>query len=880
MKMYAKGEEIKGTGHYDSNNHWVYDSNGTTSVLQHCIDVGVTTRCLLDRVYFKSIVQYVSKNLNLSEKSVIQLFSLLSALHDVGKVHPFFQKNFENAKVELLDENLISKMQVNDKGLKIRHEVVSREIIKEYLQSNNYLNSDLYHLLMGFLYAISSHHEKDKNKAMRDTNVLKGKDCWHIYQKEIVTNLLKYFSFNWNELKDCNIQNVDKVCTTFFIVLILSDWVASSYLSEKYLEFDDLEKQDKINEYIIRASEEVEKVLKNQLGLIRENKIDLSSYEKIFGKKDFILRPVQKVLEDVLNKNEFKMLIIEAPMGEGKTEAGLYAAGKMGKDKDGIAFAFPTTVTSNTGYERLKNIFFNNGIFDLNLLHSTSFVHEKLYTETVEDVKNFLGSSKTGLFVHNCVCTVDQLMMGVLQARFACLRLLGLINKVLIIDEVHAYDAYMQGILDILLSWCNALDIPVIMLSATLPKKVKERYIQSYSNQVYTVKENNYPLITGITKNDEILEIPVEGTYMKKNINFEFITVEKGYETLCDKMKKHIDQSENISIICNTVKECVEVYKYVSTYFNKNECLLLHSKFTVEDRVEKEKYILKKLGPNISKRSKGLIVVGTQVLEQSLDIDFDTTFTMPCPVDLLFQRLGRNRRFNIEGRKSDCTVYIVNNLNKPGYEQYHFVYEPYILKKTEEYLKENPTCALPEDFRKALSFVYDTLELEDTDFIEMYSNNEVKRSLGKIKCISKDMGCQFQRELSFGSLEDIDDDIEDISTRLGRKQKKIIFLLFDEVETYGVENLRVVKDKELAIKLINKSFIAPYDNLPIEKEENYIECKGFLKGYRIFVVKQFSDDIIGMERKDMEDKNNQSSLYYRQLYYSKKYGYLYNQEKI
>lgn len=608
----------------------------------------------------------------------------------------------------------------------------------------------------------------------------------------------------------------------------------------------------------------------------------MASYSRLLKTNHPKLRPIQKELKEFLRKNKCKLLMIEAPMGEGKTEAGLYASGIMGRTKNGILYGLPTTSTTNVMYERIKEIFELEKNYSLNLVHSTSFVHDKLYTDMVEDSKDFLSSSRTGLFIPNCISTVDQAMIGVLKVKFAILRLLSLVNKVLIIDEVHAYDYYMQGILDILLSWCNKLDIPVILLSATLSKNIKERLLKSYLDKVsVTLIENMYPLITGITLNNMIIEQPVNGSYMAKEVNFSSLTLVDGYDILCQKIEENIKLNRNIGIVCNTVKESIAVYKSISQYFSSNECILLHSKFTVEDRAKKEKYIVEKLGSNISKRSKGLIVVGTQVLEQSLDIDFDTMFSMICPIDLLLQRMGRWRRFKIDGRKEDTTFYIVYNLNDPGYEQYSCIYEPYLIEKTKLFLQEYPICYLPKDFRLAISYVYDNIDIENTSYVEMYSNNEVKMSLGKIQCINKDMGDRFQRAEIYENIKtEKVEDLDNIGTRLSKPQKKVIFLLEEDIEKYGKENLLCIKDKDLAIELLNQSFSIPYDNLPIELENSktYIDCKWLLKGYRIYSVKRISKDIVGIDRQDIETED--AIGYIRHLYYSKKYGYQYNQEKV
>lgn len=247
--MYAKGEEIKGTGHYDSNNHWVYDSNGTTSVLQHCIDVGVFCRESLKGCFYQSITKYFAKELNVSENVIFEFIPLMAALHDIGKVHPFFQKTFKNSINEMVKNNLILDRQVNNKTLKVRHEVVTREILEDYLTSKGLWYDDYFHLIEGFLYCLSSHHEKDTNKEMRLAEICVGEEIWEKFQIEILEEILKYFPFHWEDIKKFKKDSVDKVCLLFSALLIFSDWVASSFLSENYLIFEEYQETNNIEGY-------------------------------------------------------------------------------------------------------------------------------------------------------------------------------------------------------------------------------------------------------------------------------------------------------------------------------------------------------------------------------------------------------------------------------------------------------------------------------------------------------------------------------------------------------------------------------------------------------------------------------------------------------
>lgn len=898
MKMYAKGEEIKGTGHYDSNNHWVYDSNGTTSVLQHCIDVGVFCKYLLENIFYKDVTLYLAKQMDITPNEVISCFSFFAGVHDIGKVHPYFQNNFKNAVFDMLKKDLIDK---DDLSESVRHEVISRLILDEYLSTQEGYYEISENLLNGLLYTISAHHEKDNNnykvlpkKYKRQTEKL---SYWKNEQQKIVTELHEIFPFDIAILKKCNIKNTDKICSVFFMLLVTSDWPSSAYLSNYYSKFNSYLELGNIEGYISFLEKEIDIIVDKELGLKFENHLDLSSFSKIIKEKRYTLRPIQREIKKVMRKkNPPKFVIIEAPMGEGKTEAGLYAAGQMGKE--GIAFSLPTGVTTDMMYNRIEDLCKSQNVKFLNKLHATSFLTDKLYETEIKDKYNIISSSRFGLFVENSVSTVDQVMKGVLRIKFASLRLLGLMKKVLIIDEVHAYDAYMQGILHILLSWCSSLEIPVVLLSATLPKNIRKNLIESYYGKFVELKKDSYPLITFIDSKNNVIETPVSQTFIHKKANIKNIRINNDdYSGLVKSIKNKLSKNQNIAVICNTVKESVFMYELLKGIENSN-CLLIHSKFTVGDRKEKENYIVKNLGKkklSVETRPKRLIVVGTQVLEQSLDIDFDCMYSMLCPIDLLLQRMGRWRRFDIEGRKEDFDFFVVYNQLDEYYKKYSLIYPKYLLRKTEEFLSSHSIITLPEDFRKSLTYVYDNADTS-SDYLEMVKKNEDYLNFSKSKSINTDMGDISQRENAISSIcekDDEDDDMEfeSFSTRLSVPTQKVIFLTLDILSKSGLDlkdidcfklkepeksfktnylessvdkEINFQKYKEKAKILLNHSFSIMCSDLP-EKYENSFKCKGLLKGYTIYFVEKLNENEIGFS---YIEKNVSKTLCY-----SKEYGY-------
>lgn len=889
MKFYAKSERTKEG----------YSSIGLMSVLQHCVDVGLTTQATL--LHFnKNIKKYLARKLRTTEAEVVALFSFLAAIHDVGKVHLYFQANFDNAIEDMLELGLITPRTVEriksskfteNNPYQVRHEVVSRKVFVDYLREQG-IDIGSNSLLKGLSYAISSHHEKDSEYYERVTNTTPQSDKLFIEEQDnLLRELHKLFPCDLHKVLTYSTKHTDSVCSLFLAILFVSDWISSSYLDNSVGGFDICHREGRLHDFIKYRERQIIKVFDEQLGFINREIIDLSDYSKIFGTDNYTLRPLQRKIKELSENNKFKFLIVEAPMGEGKTETALYASSQMKGNKKGIFFGLPTGVTSTMMCDRLKEIFKRQNINSLNILHSTAFFEEKLYKNDTNDYLHFLSSSRTGIFVDNVVGTVDQAMLSVLKKPFSLLRILGLIGKVLIIDEVHAYDSYMQSIIFNLLSWTAEYEIPVILLSATLPEVLKKQLIFSYHGRNARLRDKSYPLITGIDAKNKVFEAPINSTFMNKNFDWNLIRLTDTRQELLDKVIEKVNEGKNIGIVCNTVGESQAVYTLISSIVNNYDIVLLHSNFTIEDRQEKEEYIKKCLGKK--DRKQNLIVVGTQVLEQSLDIDFDVMFSYLAPIDLLLQRIGRCHRFEIKGRSNTPEVYVLLPKNKYEYKDtgYDLIYDAYILKKTEEFLLNNKTCSLPIDFRKIIESVYKTVkiqEINDTDDKQKYSEYSKKvivTSLqGKQAVILPPQGEEFHRAIVHIPNDSDNLEIEEYGTRLCISQRKYIFLTNDELKEIGltVEDLEEVKNIDLAKDLLNRSVSINFykeavnfkdDDISSDIGLHSVDCGGILKGCRVIFVNKGVD---GVKRKKVVLKTVAGNFRDAEYLYNKELGFICN----
>lgn len=269
------------------------------------------------------------------------------------------------------------------------------------------------------------------------------------------------------------------------------------------------------------------------------------------------------------------------------------------------------------------------------------------------------------------------------------LRHLGFANKVVVIDEVHAYDAYMSVYLYQAIKWMGAYGVPVVILSATLPIERRNRLIESYMvGSGYKFRrlskpnnfENNeaYPLLT-MNDGDKILQY--DDFDILKGTDYEIKRLSKEDSTDITNLIEDITKQGIVGVIVNTVKKSQEFAKLCSNVFGKEHVFLLHSLFIATDRYKKEKELLDLIGKN-GKRPKFMIVIGTQVIEQSLDIDFDVLITDLAPIDLILQRMGRQHRHKRDNRPENLKtpkVYVLNSKDYDFDKASTYVYDPYLL---------------------------------------------------------------------------------------------------------------------------------------------------------------------------------------------------------
>ena len=455
--------------------------------------------------------------------------------------------------------------------------------------------------------------------------------------------------------------------------------------------------------------------------------VNHSYFKDRFGFSPNIIQ--ETFLKAISEATDPGLFILEAPMGGGKTEAALAGAeilaSKFGAS--GMLFALPTQATANSIFPRISEWAANQAktegtTLGIRLAHSAAELNDcfgKLEHSSNTDltVHPWFGRKKIMLLEDFVVSTIDQVLMVGLKTRHQFLRMLGLASKILVIDECHAYDSYMMIYLERVLNWCGEYGVPVIVLSATLPDETRARLCCAYRNinpdvyleqhpETLNSKLQTVTYVSQTTKKSYICELPSRG-----NVSVRYLS----NSNIVSDLREHLSCGGCAGVIVNTIQKAQRLYDKITSSFPDYDVILSHSGYTQHDRACIEKRILKRVGKYSVDRDR-LIVIGTQVLEQSMDIDFDYMITDLCPIDLLLQRVGRLHRHN-RIRPFKLKNPIVSVITTKGIDSAsQAIYGTYLLKRTQEVLPE--TIRLPEDISMLVEKVYSAQYVsgEDSDY--------------------------------------------------------------------------------------------------------------------------------------------------------------------
>ncbi|MFT5471069.1 MAG: CRISPR-associated endonuclease/helicase Cas3 [Verrucomicrobiales bacterium] len=453
-----------------------------------------------------------------------------------------------------------------------------------------------------------------------------------------------------------------------------------------------------------------------------------------------VIRPLQRAALDAITQPG--LYVVEAPMGEGKTEAALGAAFQLIRNghANGLYFALPTKLTSDRIHRRIQPYLsrFEGSATTLRLAHGASWLEDdsilELRPRQPEDDPEAEGQwlrgmdwfrgSKRALLSRYGVGTIDQALLGAIAVKHFFVRIFALAGKVVILDEVHSYDVYTGELLNRLIELLLPLDCTVIVLSATLTERHRQQLLELGGHGVRLDSSAEPVRITGVARDGATVDRACEADPdLSREVVIEFAEAELA--DLLERAAELANAGACVLWIRNTVKLAQEAYCEVMSHLcDGGEVGLLHSRFLLKHRKAHEDDWLERLkGGRDSKRpEKGCILVGTQVVEQSVDLDADFLITDLAPSDMMLQRLGRLWRKRATPRPAGFTkpqAWIVpppglaaaveaneENALREALGPHAKVYAPHALLRAHAVWRELETVSLPHEIHSVLEQTY------------------------------------------------------------------------------------------------------------------------------------------------------------------------------
>ncbi|HEX7325234.1 MAG TPA: CRISPR-associated helicase Cas3' [Rhodanobacteraceae bacterium] len=462
--------------------------------------------------------------------------------------------------------------------------------------------------------------------------------------------------------------------------------------------------------------------------------------------------PLQRWAETSRLADGPQLLLLEDVTGAGKTEAALELAQRLiaAGHADGLFVGLPTMATANAMYARIapmaSNVFDSATPPSVVLAHgqrklSPAFRDSILQAATAQAETGggkdetasarcaawLADSNKKALLANIGVGTLDQALLAIVHARHQSLRLLGLYRKVLVVDEVHACDAYMQALLERLLQFHAAAGGSAILLTATLPRRMKQSLVAAFcSGRGRTppmLESDAYPLATQVAEQLRVeTHVPTRPEVCRRVA----VAYRDTEAAVIGDIKAALSASQCVCWVRNTVADALAAYDTVAATLPADAVTLFHARFAMGDRLAIEERVLARFGPDSRARQRrGQLVIATQVIEQSLDLDFDLLITDLAPIDRIIQRAGRMQR-HLRDRDGNRTtaldqrggasliVYGPACTDPPPADWYRsafpraaYVYDdPGKLWLTARWLTAHDGFAMPEDARDMVESVF------------------------------------------------------------------------------------------------------------------------------------------------------------------------------
>ncbi|MGW7071831.1 CRISPR-associated helicase Cas3' [Streptomyces sp. NPDC054855] len=674
------------------------DTDGWLPLWRHMGDSAAVAGLLWDEWLPVSVRALMAEALPGGANDARSLVVWLAAVHDIGKATPAFACQVDQLADEMRRQGLEmrTRRQIGADRAMAPHALAGQVLLAEWLEERHGWSarqSGQFTVVAGGHHGVPPEHGQvadlfDRPHLLRTPG--SSAKLWRRVQEELLEACAEEYGVRerleaWQTVKVS--QPVQVLLTA---VVIVADWIASNPDLFPYFP-----QETRTGEERIAAAWQGLRLpapwrAEEPAGTARE--VFASRFDLPPGAK---ARPVQEAAVRLAREMPAPgLMIVEAPMGEGKTEAALAVAEIFAarSGAGGVFFALPTMATGNAMFPRLLAWLDllpaqEGAQRSVLLAHSKAALNDE-YAQLMRssrqriaavDVDGEVGrwrpsdetrSAPAELVAHAWLRgrkkamlssfvagTVDQLLFAGLKSRHLVLRHLAVAGKVVVIDEAHAYDTYMSVYLDRVLSWLGAYRVPVVVLSATLPSARRRQLAEAYAGAGGKTDgaaggfeevdgATAYPLLTAVTPGQDPV---VEGTAASSrggDVHLE--RLDDDQRVLAERLAAELVGGGCVLVVRNTVRRVLETAQFLREHFGDQAVTVAHSCFVDVDRAAKDADLLARFGPPEKaggRRPAGPhIVVASQVAEQSLDVDFDLLVTDLCPVDLMLQRMGRLHR--------------------------------------------------------------------------------------------------------------------------------------------------------------------------------------------------------------------------------------------
>lgn len=691
-------------------------------LLAHMLDVAAAAEVLLQHEP-RSTVKAMARQFGLGEDVFIRFAAALVGLHDFGKSIAGFQAKWPQGQARAEAAGLkFSKAALNYAD----HAAASAALLPSCLCSTGVALS----WVRGALQGISAHHGYNLHVSEINGATYPFKDeSWAAVRQEL-------FVAYWQTVQPQGVPTGESLPISAVEWLAgltsVADWIGSNVDW-----FPMGERADSLVEHYSEARSRAEEALK-QIGwasakplLTEEYGVD-SLIARVVGRAGLAARPLQVEGDRLLSTAKGPtLLLVEAPMGEGKTELAFLAHLRLqaGNTHRGLYVALPTQATGNAMFDRalaFLRAFGEQQRLDIQLVHGGAMLDERvqrlrgIYGERKDDVSSsaWFSQRRRPLLSPYGVGTIDQALFATLNVKHHFVRLWGLANRVVVLDEVHAYDTYTSGLIEALLRWLKALGSSVVLMSATLPEAKRRSLMAAWGVDAEQVPELPYPRLVMVDARG------VQGeTFAARPLpSISLHAVEEGVEALAQCALQLLENGGHGAVIVNTVDRAQKLYRQLQPLLGADVRLMLfHARYPADERGQLERDVLAAFGQSnpSAQRAGRALLIATQVVEQSLDIDFDFLITDLAPVDLVLQRAGRLHRH----QRTRPAAHTQARLHVAGLapEQlpelkstaWEFVYDPYILGRTWALLSRESVLNLPGDIDRLVQAVYGDDPLPD-----------------------------------------------------------------------------------------------------------------------------------------------------------------------